>query len=117
MIKATSKEAKKLASRLVQDHKKANSHLKKLADAKGVTLPAEPNATAQATFKQLEKKQGAEFDKMFAKDAVKDHKKDISTFEQVAKNTKDNDVKAFAEKTLPVLKEHLSLAEAANGKK
>jgi putative membrane protein len=41
---------------------------------------------------------------------VSDHKEDVAEFEKEAKSGKDADVKAFAAKTLPTLKEHLEMA-------
>jgi putative membrane protein len=114
--KATEPEAKTLAERLIEDHRKANEELKKMAEAKGIATPTEPGAEAQAVYKMLEKKEGSQFDKNFAENAVKDHKKDISAFEKIAKETKDEDLKAFVEKTVPVLKEHLALAKSAENK-
>jgi putative membrane protein len=43
---------------------------------------------------------------------VDGHKKTISMFEDAAKNCKDADLKAFAEKTLPTIKGHLTEIEA-----
>lgn len=114
--KATTAEARTLAERLVSDHQKSNEELKQLAESKAITLPTEPKAASQALMKTLEKKEGAAFDKIFAQDAVKDHKKDIGSFQQIAKETKDDDLKKFVEKTIPVLKEHLALAETAERK-
>jgi putative membrane protein len=43
---------------------------------------------------------------------VKDHKEDIREFENEAQNGRDADAKAFAAKTLPTLKLHLSRIES-----
>jgi len=67
----------------------------------------------QSHIHQLSAKSGPEFDQAFVKHALKDHKKDISKFEKAAAEAKDEQLKAFAEKTLPVLKEHLQMAQAA----
>jgi putative membrane protein len=40
---------------------------------------------------------------------IRDHEKTIALFEREAKSGKDAELKAFAEKTLPTLKEHLSM--------
>ncbi|HWL54363.1 MAG TPA: DUF4142 domain-containing protein [Chthoniobacteraceae bacterium] len=114
--KATGTEAKALAERLVTDHRKADEALRKLAMNHGVTLPTEPPAAEQTAYQSLEKKQGAQFDKAFARHATKDHKKDIAKFEKAAKKATAADLKAFIDQTLPVLKEHLALAQAAGGK-
>ena len=44
---------------------------------------------------------------------VKDHETDVQDFETQAKQGGDPDIKAFANKTLPVLKQHLEMARAA----
>jgi len=113
--KATKPETRELAERLVTDHQKANESLKTIADSKGVSLPNEPTLLMQGKLKLLEKKEGVEFDKAFAEHAVNDHKSDIKTFEKVANGNGDAEVKSFAKKTLPTLKEHLALAEKAAG--
>jgi len=41
---------------------------------------------------------------------VKDHTKDVSAFTKESQSGKDPEVKAFAEKTLPTLKNHLTMA-------
>ena len=42
------------------------------------------------------------------------HKEDIDEFEKCSNNSKDADLKAFAAKTLPVLRTHLDSAKAIN---
>ena len=43
---------------------------------------------------------------------VKDHKKDIAAFEKQAEHGQNAQVKEWATKTLPTLKEHLNLAQS-----
>lgn len=105
---ATSPGVKQFAQRLVQDHQKAQQQLQTLASARGLQLKQEEDKGHQG---KLAKKQGAEFDKEFVKEAVKEHRKDVKTFEKEAKKAKDPEVRAWAEQTLPVLQEHLQIAE------
>ena len=42
---------------------------------------------------------------------LEDHQKDVREFSRVASGNGDADVKAFASKTLPTLKEHLQQAQ------
>jgi hypothetical protein len=59
----------------------------------------------------LEKKQGADFDREFIKHALKEHKKDISKFEKASRDSEDTDLRSFAANTLPKLRAHQMEAE------
>lgn len=109
--KATRPEVKAFAQRLVTDHSTANEELTKLAAVKGVELSASMEPKHAESFQKLEKTETADFDKEFLKVAVSGHKKCINNFEDAAKDAKDNDVKMWAEKTLPTLKAHLAQAQ------
>lgn len=103
---ASSPAVKEFAQRLVQDHQKAQQELQTLASARGLQFKEEHDK-----HDKLAKKHGAEFDKEFIKEAVKEHRKDVKAFEKEAKKAKDPEVRAWAEQTLPVLQEHLQIAE------
>jgi len=110
--KGVNARVKKFGSMMVMDHSKANDSLKALAARKNITLPAAPNAKDQAAIDKLSKLSGKTFDDAYVSDMIDDHKHDVKAFEDAAKNLKDPDLKAFATKTLPVLKTHL---DAING--
>jgi len=71
---------------------------------------------AQATKDKLSKLSGADFDRQYMEMMVKDHVKDVKEFEEASTKAKDADVKAWAAKTLPTLREHLQLARDVNSK-
>jgi putative membrane protein len=104
-------EVKQFGQRMVDDHSKANDELKSLAATEGVTLPTGMGEKAKATQQRLAKLSGADFDRAYMEEMVKDHKKDVSEFEHEAQQGKDSEVKNWAAKTVPTLKEHLDLAE------
>jgi len=54
---------------------------------------------------------GSAFDKGFIDAQVEDHQKDIAEFEKEAQSGGDPQLKAFAAKTLPTLREHLKQAQ------
>jgi len=109
--RGSSTAVKDYGKRLVDDHTKANDELKQVVASKGVNLPAEVKGKEKAELDKLSKASGAAFDKAFARQQVADHKKDIAEFEREANNGQDPDIKAFATKTLPTLKEHLRMAQ------
>lgn len=108
--KASSEDVKQFGQRMVDDHSKANEELKTWASGKGVTLPSEPDSKQKAMMDRLSKLSGAEFDREYMKAMVKDHKEDISLFERQAKSGREMELKSFAEKTLPTLREHQTMA-------
>lgn len=108
---AASDQVKRFGQRMVDDHGKANDALKSLAQAEGVTLPTQLDSKHEKEMQRLQKLTGAEFDREYMKMMVSDHRKDIREFEHEARRGEDPEVKAFAEKALPTLREHLNMAE------
>lgn len=104
--KATDPEVKKFGQMMVDDHGKANTELKSLAGNKSVTLPADLGSH-QGHFDKLKILAGADFDKAYVSAMVDAHETDVEAFQSQADKSSDPDVKAFAAKTLPVLKKHL----------
>ena len=111
--KGTSSEIKMLSDMLVTDHTKANEKLKKIATELGAKVPESPGSMQEANYLLLKARSGHSFDKAFAEQSVKDHQTTIDLFEKEAKEGDDTALKAFAEKTLPTLKEHLSMSQRA----
>ncbi len=66
---------------------------------------------------KMRKLEGAAFDQAYIADQIKDHEKAIALFEKEARSGKDAELKAFAEKTLPTLKDHLTAVRSLTGKK
>ena len=106
--KATNPDVKSFADRMVSDHSKANDELKQLATTKSVTLPAEPAEEQKAAAQKVLSAKNV--DKAYMDDMVKDHDKDVKEFEEASKKAKDPDLKAWIDKTLPVLKDHQKMA-------
>jgi putative membrane protein len=109
--KASNPQVKEFGARMVADHGKANEELKKLASSKGLQLPTDTDKEHQSKMSKMQDKSGADFDKAYMADMVADHKKDVSEFKKQAKAANDPELKAFAEKTLPTLEDHLKLAQ------
>lgn len=110
--KATDAQVKSFASMLVDHHTAANNELVKIANARKVELPAAPKRALRRDIEKLGKKSGAEFDRDFVRNVgIKAHEKDIKLFQKASKDVKDPELKAFVDKTLPQLREHLAAAQ------
>ena len=115
MNKSRNADVKAFAEALRNDHQKTNTDLAELADRKGVTI-AQTTASAKAIHAKLTAMSGAEFDNAFLAQMVSDHDKAVSDFTKASKNTKDADIQAFTDKTLPALKDHLARAKDLKSK-
>ncbi|MCG2593154.1 DUF4142 domain-containing protein [Ramlibacter sp. XY19] len=110
--KASDAQVKSFASMLVDQHTAANNELVKLANAKGVELPAVPGHGMRRDIDKLGKRNGADFDEHFVREVgIKAHEKTIKMFEKAGKDVKDAELKAFIDKTLPSLRDHLAMAQ------
>jgi putative membrane protein len=113
--KGSDQAVKDFGNKLAQDHGKANDELKQIAEAKGVKMPDKDKWMERHEMSKLQKLSGPAFDREFAQHEVKDHEKDIKAFEKAASKLDDPDLKAFAQKQLPTLREHLALAQKLSG--
>ena len=108
--KATDPAVRDFATKMTEDHQKANEQLTRLLADKGIT---EPESTAETTHMsdQLQNESGADFDRAYMKDMVEDHKKDIASFKNEAAHGQDPEIRAWAAENVPVMEEHLQMAE------
>ena len=131
--RAADSNVKAFAERMVKDHGKANDELMTLAKSKGVSLPPPATTTTDASRKPdrsapgagepeargtsgsggpLAALKGAEFDRAYMTQMVADHEKAVQLFEQESTSGQDAEVKAWAAKQLPTVREHLTEAKS-----
>lgn len=111
--KAQSPEVKALAQRLVTDHTQANHELMQIAQNAGVQLPKGIGKKNSEERAKLEKLSGQAFDRAFVHGVVRDHQKDVKEFQHQASAAQDPQLKSFVQQTLPVMEEHLHMAQQA----
>jgi len=103
---------KGFARLLVDDHMAAESMLAATAKQEGVKLPNGVTHQDQQLITKLEGMSGNQFDQQFIKQMVADHQKDISEYKQEMQSAKQGAIGSYVTMTLPVLKQHLALAQA-----
>ena len=108
--KAASADVKKFGARMVEDHGKMLDEKKQLAQAKGVRLPEGPGKTQEAEMKKLEGLSGTAFDRQYMGDMVKGHEEALKVVQKTARDAKDPDLKAAAQKAEPIVEDHLQMA-------
>jgi putative membrane protein len=114
--KATPAELKSFAQRLVQDHGKALEELEVLAQKKNIKVPTEIDGEHKATYDELAALSGAAFDREFAETMVGAHRKSVEKLTAHVAIAKDQEVRAWASKVLPTVREHLKISEQVRSK-
>ncbi len=111
--KGQSDAVKKFGQHMVEAHSETTAELKGIVQAEkiDVDLPAKLDEKHQHMIEDLNAAHDADFDKTYAKQQVSGHEKAVDLFESYAQKGDDAVVKAFAAKTLPVIKQHLAEAE------
>lgn len=116
LTNSSNQDVKDFGQMMIDDHTKANNELMALAKEKNITLPPAPSQKSVKRIKDLNEKTGGDFDKDYINFMVSDHESVISSFENASNKTADADIRSFVDKTLPVLKNHLSAAKTLKDK-
>nr|WP_199156418.1 DUF4142 domain-containing protein [Pedobacter sp. ASV2] len=107
--KSTNAKIKEFATMMVTDHGKANEELMTLAATKNITLPTDIDDDHKKKAEELSKLTGTNFDKKYVEAMVDGHKKTLKLMQDEGKDGKDADLKAFANKTAPIVQAHLNM--------
>ena len=101
---------------MIKDHTATSAELKALVSSGKVqvNLPVAMDKAHGAKLDKLNSLTGADFTKAYEDMQLSAHKDAVSLFERYAKGGDNGDLKAFAAKTLPHLKEHLQMAQDLN---
>jgi putative membrane protein len=107
---------KAFADQMIKDHTATSAELKGLVSSGKVqvNLPAAMDKAHGAKLDKLNSLSGADFTRAYEDMQVSAHKDAVSLFERYAKSGDTADLKAFAAKTLPHLRDHLKMAEDLN---
>jgi len=123
--RAMSPQVKQFAQRMVTDHTRANQELMALARQKGWQVPTALDQKHQELFTRLQNggrsgnqpaaggtgAAAGQFDRQYMEMQLKGHEKDVREFEKATQQAKDPQLKSWAQKTLPVIQEHLQMAK------
>ncbi|ARS37184.1 DUF4142 domain-containing protein [Pontibacter actiniarum] len=109
--KGQMQEVKDFGQMMVTEHQKASEQMKQLAQQKNIVLPDSMSQEHMDKLQNLRDKTGNEFDQAYMDLMVSSHENTVSLFEDAANNIEDQEVKSFADATLPTLRQHLDRAK------
>jgi putative membrane protein len=114
-----SKQVKSFGDVLIKDHSMADKHIVAFSKKYGVDLTMSSKDEADKAeqqsqndmMKRMETMKGEEFDREFAKMMVDGHQTTINLVQTTLTTTQDQPLQNLLNKLLPVLQEHLKLAQ------
>jgi putative membrane protein len=110
--RAASADVRAFGGTMVEDHTMAGTELKRIATSHNVAPSADDRDDHDDLFDRLSTLTGAEFDRAYMDAMVDDHDKTVDALEDKAGDDDEHaDVKNWATKTLPTVKEHLQRAK------
>lgn len=107
-----SPEVRNFAQRIITDHTTLNQQLTQVAQQHGITVPQNMDKADRKTYDHLTKLRGADFDRSYINQMIKDHEKDIKDFQHEAQHGQNPDLKNLASNAVPILQEHLRMARS-----
>lgn len=99
------------ARRMTDDHTQADNRLAELAKGRDITLPSTPDTEQQMMHQRLQHLSGAQFDSSYIRGQITSHQKAATLLEWEIDSGENNQIKQFASQTLPVVFQHLQMAQ------
>jgi putative membrane protein len=113
LSKTSNPQVRTLAETLIRDHSDSLQEAIALATKLGVDVPDEPSPTQQWALDTVSGFDGAAFDRSWSSLEVKDHQQDIDEASFEARHGCNPEVRKDAAEEIPVLQQHLQLAQTA----
>jgi putative membrane protein len=109
--KAHSPRIKAFAAKMITDHTATTQKLTAIAQSKNVTVTPTLTDAQQQEITKLQAARPRVFDHDYVHGQVADHMAAVKVFQAEIDNGQDADLKAFAQATLPMINQHLTLAQ------
>ena len=114
--KGNNAAVKQFGKLMVSDHTNAENELRQLASERNVTLPTQPEKADADVDAKLSHLTGARFDEDYVRHMLHGHDRAIAEFENEIEHEQDAAIRAYAEKALPTIQDHIRIAEDLAGK-
>lgn len=107
--KASNPSVRDFGRRMVQQHSQTNQELMQVASRLGMSPPTTMSPAAQAVQNQLQQLSGSSFDRQYLQQQYADHSAQLAMFRFAADSASSPELRAFAQRTAPVVQQHLDM--------
>jgi putative membrane protein len=106
-------KANEFANKMIADHTTSTDAIKSMVQSGKVKadIPTSLDSKHQSMLDKLKGLNGDDFEKQYRSDQISGHKDTVDLYKRYAKSGDNADLKAFAEKTLPIVEHHQKMAE------
>lgn len=108
---ASDRAVKEFGQRMVTDHSRLQQEFTTLASSNGVAFTPALDMEQQQEVNRLQRLSGPEFDRAYMELMIQNHQADVTHFENQSRDADSPRVRDLAARSLPVLRQHLSLAQ------
>jgi putative membrane protein len=109
--RATGDAARNLGQTMVADHGRKDHELDQILQSLSLQPATKPRPEQLAQYQELQNAPANHFDGTYGRIFVEEHQWMISVFEREIASGQNPALKSFAARTLPLVKEHLAMAE------
>ncbi|HEY9396874.1 MAG TPA: DUF4142 domain-containing protein [Burkholderiales bacterium] len=110
--KTLDEDVRQFAQEMVKDHTASNEELTKIAQAKKLELPMAPHASFKDALQQLTTTTGPQHDRFYMERfGASAHRDALALYEREIREGEDAELKRYAERSVPKLRQHLERAE------
>jgi putative membrane protein len=113
--KASNSSVKQFGQRMVTDHARLEQQLTSMLSRNGIGFNPELSSEHQEKVTRLQNLSGQQFDQAYMSIMIQDHQTDIGKFEEQSRSADSPQVRDLATNSLPVLQQHLTLAQQVGG--
>jgi len=110
--RAQDPQVRAFAQRMIADHTPQNAQIIQYATGFNVTIPAFVDRAHTDLATRLSRERGSNFDRQYMQSQVNDHTTAIALFQDEATNSGSDTLRTFAANSLPVLRDHLQMAQS-----
>lgn len=98
------------ARRMIRDHTRNNAELARIMRSEGLAVPTDVGPQNAAVAARLSRLSGRAFDLAYARSQVRGHVQMLQLLQNEVANGRDPRLRAFARRTLPMIRMHLAMA-------
>lgn len=109
---STVEPVKQFANRIIDDHTKSMNEMKSIVQNLQIQAPSELDEKHRQMVDALKSADAQRFNQLYRDQQQTAHREAVQLYEGYSKNGTNSQLRQFAEKTLPVLREHLQMAQS-----